>query len=246
MLFRPKNSIIVSFDYQNPDSFNEFQEQINAIQEHYRFSRLSDLLEGKRLGKAFVVFENPRKGGLLRGVQVVLSQEIPFTLFVDPDYVGLNRLPLEEEIEIYQKAYPERWNPDEVLLWKQRASKNPQEVDYFLKQCRVELGPLPVEQLDPLRFFSTWGKLAEWPKELVEFGISLRHEISFESLHQKIRFFEWQLKCRPKVARLMKETVSKDEIHLLKEFGIQMLVGHQKGQINPSTSLWELPLWSLT
>jgi len=182
MLFRPKNSILVSFDYEGPESFLDLENQIIAIEEHYRFNKLSELAQQKKMGKAFLVFENPRKGTILKGLPTLVSRKLPFTLFVDPDYVGLNRLPLVEELQAYQKAYPEKWAPAEHLKWVERASQNPSEVDDFLKKCRSELGPLPVEQLDPLSFFSTWGKLNEWPPELIEFGLSVRHPISLESL----------------------------------------------------------------
>ena len=245
MLFRPKNSILVSFDYEGPESFADLDDQISAIEEHYRFCKLSELVQSKKMGRAFLVFENPRKGTLLKGIPALLSRELSFTLFVDPDYVGLNRLPLMEEFVAYQKSYPEKWTPSEQLKWMERAVQDPSEVDTFLKKCRGDLGPLPIDQLDPLSFFSTWGKLVEWPVHLVEFGLSLRHNISAESLRRKIEFFEWQLKVRPVVARLVKEKVSAQEIELLERAGIRILVGHQKGEITEDTSPWDVPIWSL-
>lgn len=245
MFLRPKNSILVPFDYEGPDSFFDFEDQISAIEKHYHFCKLSDLLVSKKGGKAFLVFENPRKGVILKGIPALLSREAPFTIFVDPDYVGLNRLPLNEELKAYQQAYPDKWTPSEQLKWFDRAIQNPSEVDDFLKRCRLELGPLPIDQLDPLSFFSTWGKLVEWPPELVEFGFSIRHTLSPESLQKKLQFFDWQLKVRPKVARLVKDQILPQELEVLEKAGIRVLVGHQKGEITKESSLWDVPVWSL-
>jgi len=245
MFFRPKNSIIVSFDYQGPHSFLDFEEQLNAIEKHYRFCKLTDWLPQKKPGRAFVIFENPRKGVLIHGVRLLLSRQIPFTMFIDTDYVGLNRLPLEEEVDAYQKAYPDKLKHSEVETWLELAAKDPKSLDDILKKARQDLGPLPIENLDSLLFFSTWGKLVECPQELVDFGLSIRHTLDRDSLNQKIQFAQWQLKQRLRIGRLVKKNLAPEESNLLKESGIEALIGHETGEIIQRSSHWNLPIWSL-
>lgn len=250
MLFGPRNSIIPPFDYLNPNSFEDFENQLSAIQEHYRFSKLSQLVgairKKKRQGFAALVLENPRKGVFLHAVPVLLSREIPFTLFVDPDYVGLNRLPIKEELKAYRQSYPDNFSETEFQHWCERSRKNPTEVDLFLKDCRKRLGPLKVDELDSLRFPTTWGKLLDLPPKLVEFGIQVNHELQTkEEWEDKLRFFENQLKNRPSVIRAPKEGFSERELEIIQTSGGEAVLGHDVYEVTQTSSVFNLPIWEL-
>ncbi|MFM8270042.1 MAG: hypothetical protein ACKN9V_07620 [Pseudomonadota bacterium] len=250
MLFRPKNSIIVPFDYLGPESFQDFENQLHAIGEHYRFSKLSQIAEPiyqkKRQGFAAIVLENPRKGVLLQAVPALLSQKIPFTLFVDPDYVGLNRLPLEEELESYQRAYPEKFLDSDFQKWCEVARLNPMEADLFLKKCRQNIGPLRVDELDSFKFFTTWGKLLDLPPDLVEFGLKLSHSISsLDQLTEKLRFVETMLKTKLVVLRAPQHGLPSTEVDLVTKRGFKAVLGHELSEVTQATSPLDLPVWKL-
>lgn len=251
MLFGPKNSVIVPFDYSGPDSFQDFEDKLKAIKEHYRFSKLSEIASAvkkkKRQGLASIVLENPRKGVFLLAIPTLLSLEIPFTLFVDPDYLGLNRLPIEEELKAYQQSYPEKFSEQEFQKWCELARKNPTEADLFLKNCRQTLGPLRVDELDSLQFFTTWGKVLELPPDLAEVGVSVNHQIaSREHLEEKITFVEKQLKKRPMLVRGPKQGFSSKEMEFLRKSQIEAVLGHTDREVTKQTSVFDLPVWRLT
>jgi len=251
MIFGPKNSVIIPYDYWGPKSFQDFEDQLKAIQEHYRFSRLGQIIESiekkKRQGLAAIVLENPRKGVFLQAIQVLSSLEIPFTLFIDPDYVGLNRLPLEEELEAYRLAYPEKLSDSDFLFWREVAHQNPEAADTFLRECRKKIGPLPVNEMDSLGFFTTWGKILELSPDLVEFGLSVKHHLnSAEVLAEKISFTEKQLKLRPQILRGPKTSLGPRDLELIKSFGFKGVLGHQVSEVTKETSVFDLPIWNLS
>lgn len=250
MFFRPSNSIIAPFDYIDRNSFEDFENQLQAIREHYRFSKLGQIVEAlrnkRRQGYAAIVLENPRKGVFLHAVPFLLREEIPFTLFLDPDYLGLNRLPLEEELAAYQQSYPERFTQEEFQEWCESARKNPNEADLFLRNCRKTLGPLRVDVMDSLQFFTTWGKILELPPDLVEFGLIVNHEISSsDQLEEKISFCEKQVKKRPVLVRGPRTELSEKEIKILKESRIEAVLGQDVHEVTKDTSVFNLPVWKL-
>lgn len=251
MFFSRKHSIIVPFDYLETGSFNEFEEQIQFLKTHYRLSKLSEIVEGLKKGKsqglAAIVLENPRKGVLVQAAPILLSLEIPFTVFIDTEYVGLNRLPVEEELRAYQRQYPQKITEELVRNWIQRAQWDPKETDAFLKKCRSEIGPLPIELLDSFSFFTTWGKLVDLPTTLVEFGIKTLQRIQ-DNHHwsEKIDFFRNQLKQSPRSIRTPSHGFTVEEKKVLESSGIQSALGHQVGEVTKNTDLFDLPIWKLT
>ena len=250
MFFAPKNSIVLPFDYAGPHSFQDFEDQIQAVKKLYRFAKLGQIVDAikkrKRQGLASIVLENPRKGVLLQAIPVLVSLEIPFTLFVDPDYPGLNRLPLEEEMAAYHRSYPDKFSQSEFEHWQEVAGKNPLEADLFLKNSRKTLGPLPVNDLDPLYFFSTWGKLLDLPPDLVEFGLSVSHELSSkDQIDEKTSFIEKQLKTRPLLIRSPKAGFSSKELEWIVNSKFDGIVGHQEGEVTKETSVFNIPIWKL-
>ena len=134
MFFGPKNSLVLSYDLYRPEALDSLEAEWNEVRKYYKFVPLSEIIKnlGSRqsLGKAAVVLETARKGTLLYLVPALVSLGIPFTLILDPEIIGINRLRAQEE-----------------------------------EKVRAEHGPFPFEKLDPLRFFSTWGKIVEIPKK---------------------------------------------------------------------------------
>ena len=250
MFFGPNNSIIIPFDYQDPLSFEKFEDQIQAVGEHYRFAKLSEVVkrlqQGKRQGLAAIVFENPRKGVLLHAVPALISLNIPFTIFIDPDYVGLNRLPPEEELKAYHSAYSEKLGLLEVTQWVEKARVYPAETDRFLKECRKIVGPLPLNQMDPLQFFTTWGKLTELSPELVEFGMRLSHQVSsLAEFEEKMRFTALQLKTKLTLFRAHPSGLSQSEQSILLQTGIESILGNEVSEVTKKSTLLNLPVWKL-
>ena len=92
----------------------------------------------------------------------------PSRFFSGPDCIGLNRLPPEEELGLYEEHYPGRIAEADLARWKMRAWEAPTETEAFLLACRRDIGPLPLERLDPNVFFTTWGKIIGLPPAEVE------------------------------------------------------------------------------
>lgn len=250
MWFGPGNSVIVPFDYRDRESFVDFEEQLTAIQQHYKIVKLSQLVDSikkrKRQGLATIALSNPRKGVMLQAVSALVSLELPFVIFLDPDLVGLNRLPMNEELRIYQEHYPELFSVSDLHYWLSKVSSEPGKVDEFLKQARSQIGPLPVDHLDSLQFFSTWGKLIEISPELVEFGFNLDHqELNQEALEKKFKFFSCQLKGRPRFGRCVDRSLTKAEEAVLRHLGIEAVLTAQESEINRDSDLYHLPIWNL-
>jgi len=250
MWFGPRNSVIVPFDYRDRESFVDFEEQLSAIQQHYKIVKMSQLVDSikkrKRQGLATIALSNPRKGVMLQAVSALVSLELPFIIFLDPDLVGLNRLPLDEELRTYQKHYPEHFSVSDLKYWLSKVSSEPGKVDDFLKQARSEIGPLPVDHLDSLQFFSTWGKLIEISPELVEFGFNLDHqELNPEALERKFKFFNCQLKGNPRFGRCHERSLTKAEEAVLLQMGIEAVLTAKESEINRDSDLYHLPIWNL-
>ncbi|NBX92133.1 MAG: hypothetical protein EBQ85_02750 [Proteobacteria bacterium] len=249
-MFGSSHSLILPFDYANRDTFDDFEEQLTVLRQRYRFAHVSEVVarvqKRKRQGLAVILFENPRQGVLNQALPVLVSLGIPFMIFLDPDYVGLNRLPLFEELAAYRRTYPENWTEDEFLGWQQKCLEAPNEVDSFLMSCRARLGPLPIERLDPLSFFCTWGKLLEINPEQVEFGLSINERISsFERVRDKLQFSEIQLKRKIQLVRSPKEGFQPDETEKVRQLGIQAIIGHRIEVVDRNSSLVDLPIWKL-
>lgn len=85
MWFGPRNSVIVPFDYRDRESFVDFEEQLSAIQQHYKIVKMSQLVDSikkrKRQGLATIALSNPRKGVMLQAVSALVSLELPFIIF---------------------------------------------------------------------------------------------------------------------------------------------------------------------
>lgn len=250
MFFSLKNSVIVPYDYTNSDSLQDLEDQIIALKEHYQFITLSEMIarvkKGKSRGFAAIVFDKPRKGVFVKAVPILLSLNVPFFLFIDPDYTGLNRLPMSEELCLYRDHYSNLFTQSEFEQWVIRSRREPEETDFFLKDCRKKFGPLPIEKIDPLSFFSTWGKILELPPDSVDFGITLSHQIiSPDTFQEKLSFVGQHLKKVPDVVRAPTQGFSREEIEVLKQCGVEGVLGHQVAPIDKNANVFDLPIWRL-
>lgn len=248
-LFRQKNSLIVEFDHIDYKNIEDFEGKIEEIGKYYRFSHLEEissrLVNRKNQGLAAIVFNNPRKSVLLRAVPFLAAKAIPFTCFLRADCIGLNKLPLEEELGFYSEAYPEKLNSSFVVQKNNEAWTRPEEVEKYLLGLRKELGPLPLDKIDPTFFFATWGKILELPKELIEFGVTLyASEQNSKLIEDGISFMRHQLKTVPKVARLsVQGQFSGWSESSLKGFSILACLGGKEGAVTQASQWSNLPIW---
>ncbi len=96
-----KNSLLLLYDPVTEDSVNQMESEILEVRKYYRFVTLSEV--GKQVreknvkGFASVLLKNARKSTFLRVIPLLRGENIPFTLFLRSDCIGMNRLPPEEE-----------------------------------------------------------------------------------------------------------------------------------------------------
>jgi hypothetical protein len=251
--FRDKNSLILEYDHLDDRSVDMFHQQIEEVGNYYKFVGLSEIgisLQNKKsLGTAAVIFKNPRKSVLLRAIPFLIDKRIPFTLFLRTDCVGLNRLPPEEEFDWIERNSSKKLEEERRSKFFRLCWENPLKVDEFLKGIRSELGPMPVEKLDPTIFFSTWGKLLEVPQELVTWGMTLyTAPDSSRYLEDEILFMRRLLGRAPEVgkvgslATLVEANNGWNEASLSR-LALLACVGNLDGAVTHSNSRWDLPVW---
>lgn len=251
--FREKNSLILEYDHLEESSVDTFREQVEEVGRYYKFVGLSEigisLQKKKNLGTAAIVFRNPRKSVLLRAVPLLIDKKIPFTLFLRADCVGLNRLPPEEELDWIERNSPKKLEPEKRSNFLKGCWENPLKADELLKVVRSELGPMPIEKLDPMLFFSTWGKLVELPQELVTWGITLyTAPDQSQYLEDEILFIRRLVGRAPEVGKLgslsslLKINKMWHEASLSR-LALSACVGNLDGAVTHSNSRWDLPVW---
>lgn len=245
-LFNKSNSIILEFDHQNQNDLESFEDQITEVQKFYQFSHLEEIAsrvaKGKRQGLAAITFSNPRKSVLLRALPVLMGKKIPFTLFLRADCIGLNRLPPEEELKFYAQKYPDKFSQQIIDEKNHEFIHDPEAGELFLRSLRSEVGPLPIEIIDPTLFMGTWGKLREIPKDLVEWGINLYVAPSLKKVvENEILFMRHQLGVSPRVAKTTQEAVWDEGS--LRRFDLAACVTGKTGAVTQESQWWDLPYW---
>lgn len=253
-LWGQKNSVLLEFDHFDELSVDSLLEQIQEVRKYYRFSKVGEIAErlrsNKRQGLAALCFKNPRKSFFLRAAPYLLDNKIPFTLFLRPDCIGLNKLPLEEELRFYSEKYPEQITQEIFLnkmglIWYQ-----PEKVESYLRELRSSLGPLPLERIDPTFFFATWGKIFELPRDLVEWGVTLTVAPSRAKLiEDEILFMRQQLGGQFQVARIgaggqgaISENSNWDALKL-NNLNFSACVTEREGAVTQESDWWDLPVW---
>ena len=242
----PSQSLLLRYDHLDGMRMDELEEQLDEIGEFYRFSKLSDIVGGRRRpvrGGAAVLFENARKSLFLWAAPLLMRKQIPFTVFLRPDCIGLNRLPVSEEVAAFQEQYADRLSQTEAMGLVDLAWHDPGEVETRLLHLRRQLGPLPVEKLDPTRFFATWGKILEIPPDCIEFGWHLTSgPDNPKLLGDAIEFIRRQTKRVVRMAFSEREGHSRNS---LAGFGIEGLVTGNSWAVERDTDAFCLPCWPL-
>lgn len=245
---RPPNALILAYDHLEQEDAEAMEEQLKEVGRYYQFAKLSQVVEarrkGKALGMAAVVFKHARKSLIVRGLARTRNEGIPITVFVDADRVGTNRLPLDEELEIYDGHYPGKIPATEKARLLAACWTKPEEVETFLKRCRTEIGPLPLNELNPTRYFATWGNLTEVPPDLFECGLSITSDLAAVDVAAQLTFVRQRAKA-PVTLSYSPRVLERAEATLA-PLGVEALLGPTKGAVDKSTSLWALPQWDFS
>lgn len=241
-LFRPSNSLLLVYDHVTDEVLKQLEETLLEVGRVYTFLKLSELVEmhkrGKAQGYASVSFENARKSVFLRALPRLFEKEIPATVFLRPECIGLNRLPAEEELDYYQAFYEEKFSETSCREWKARIWSEPEKVNAFLLECRTRLGPLPIEKIDPMLFMETWGKIQEKSPEFVEFGLHLSSSPAHqEHLARDMKFIQKQ------TGRFSRCAYCSHTLNALPMVGLDCVVTARRGVIERETPVFDLPQW---
>lgn len=239
-LFGPANSLILLYDHLTREQGQELEDQVEEVARYYRFVKPSELLQGISRGKvngmAVIAFRHARKSVFLHAVPFLLAREFPFLLFADPDCVGLNRLPAEEELEAYRVHYGEASTQGAPSAWTE-----PDACNAFLEGLRSTVGPLPLEQMDSTRFFTTWGKIVEISPQGREIGLSLASDpANDEKFLGSLAFVRRQVGSVQLVFSPRPVSAAK-----LKSAGLEGVLTLREGAVEKDTDPWDLPRWSL-
>lgn len=250
-LVGPSQSLLLLFDHLAGEAAFEFQEKIEEIGRYYTFGKLSEIvrrpLAPNASGMAAVVFAHARKSVFLKAVPFLRGSGIPFTLFFQPECIGLNRLPAEEELRAYREYYPDKFSDETFANLLEQSWLEPETVETFLRNCRREIGPLPVNHLDPTLFSVTWGKILEIPPPQIELGIHLANSpLNLESTRAAVDFIGMQTKVRPQLAFTTRSLGGQElAIASLRELGIRALMTTGEGIVERNTDPWNLPQWPI-
>ncbi len=240
-LLGPHNSLILIREKISDRS--ALEAELKEIQKYYRFVTFSQLLSSlsSKDASGFAVFgiSHARKRVLHEFRDFLGNLSVPMSIFVDPECVGSNRLPLLDELKIYEKHFPlQSKTLEEVrpLCWQ-----HPEEAEKRLNALRSELGPLPLNELDPLEFFCTWGELLQLGT-LADFGLQLVYSPKQQArLQNAIKFFSTQLNRAP--AGALSEMSVTDDVGALRNLGLSAVIGPETGPTLPNSTLFNLPRW---
>jgi len=241
----PGNALILLSDHLTSATAPEWEEQVKEVARYYRFVKLGDLVEAAEKnqahGLASVAFEFPRKSAMLRAVPFLRGENIPVTFFLTGDGIGMNRLPSTEELQLYRESYPAAFSDELYARLQETAWEDPVGLDERLLAFRREIGPLPLETIDPMRFFSTWGKLVEIPPAEREFGFHLTYHPRHEALlSETLPFLERQ------TGQPLRVALSRQSFEGFEKWGFTGVVGTRKGAVKTGVSLGDLPVWDFS
>lgn len=241
MIFRSKNSLILCYDHLEDDSTREMLEQIDEVRQYYEAAPLStvvsNLEKGRVKGTFSVLFKNPRKSVFLRAVPRLLDREIPMAFALRADCIGTNRLPQEEELELYAEGY--RDHSEEFRRQKEKIWTDPDSVDSFLFDARKRFGPLPVDKANPTTYFVTWGKILEIPKRHREIALGI-----WFSPAQKQKFESEKSFIETQIGEKMQVGLANKVDSSLQKSELKAIVTPSVGAVDKTTSLFDLPQWS--
>ncbi|MBI4404809.1 MAG: hypothetical protein HY537_11640 [Deltaproteobacteria bacterium] len=251
-LFRPANSIVLVWDHVDEKERSKFEEQVEEVLRFYPIESLSNIVERlykrQRQGFAAITFSSARKSIFLRAIPWLNSRKLPFTLFLNPTSIGSNRLPIQEELALYHHYYPERFGEAIFQEWERESWVIPAEGEARIRSLRREIGPLPLNFLDPTRYFATWGEVVRGVKEKSEFGITLSvqpiGDKSFSALEGEKTFVQNQIGQTVRLAFAQRDLGS--DLRELRRLGIAgVLLDSQTGPVGRDTDPMKLPRWEM-
>lgn len=239
MFFGPKNSLILLYDLVDPNGVELLASQLKETRKYYDFVKLSTLVEkksqGKGMGLCALSFKHPRKNFQLFSLPLIQDLDLPVTLFLQPECVGTNRLPLLEEIEWLQKEFPNEIGPE----WRNLFIEDPEKAEDEFGKLRKKLGNLPVQKIGPESFYLTWGNLLDLNPQVVEFGLTVP-TLSKAWVQEAKKYAETQL-SKP----LLLAYTPLSPSPFFSELGFKGVLTENKAMVEKSTSLLALPQWDL-
>lgn len=238
----PANSLVLAVDPAEVPRF-ELEEALEDIGKYYRFGTLSEAAD--RRGVAAVVFPEARKRHLLHYTPVIRSMDVPVTIFVQPDCVGVTRLPRWEELALYREHFGAFADEPSVL---DRAWTDVAWADRKIEDARRRHGPLPYDHLDPMRFYGRWRDLGDFPPEKLEVGLDLPMAVrpGQEALLAECLSF-----ARTQAKRPLRWAIGRDAVldeaaeAWLAAQGFRGYLSGLSGAVTRSTSPWRMPRWTL-
>ncbi len=246
-VFGPRNSLVLCYDHLTEAGVGELDAQLTEVKPYYEFSKLSEIAQPGRsrraTGKAAIVFLQARRSVFLRAIPDLLARGIPFTLFLSPGYIGFNRLPFEEEVGIYHDSFSKELSDEDRLKTLHRGWTAPNERDAILGSYRSRFGPLPFNDLDPLRFSATWGQINEIPAGLMEAGYRLECDPSCQGETENAIAFVRQ-RCHLPVRVVYAPGNIQGAELLLKGFHFEAVLTTNEGPVIPTLSPMQLPQFS--
>lgn len=243
----PPNSVVLLYDHMNDEAGRDLPGLLDEVGRYYEFTPLrsivSDLKRGKDpRGKAAIALAYCRKSTLLRGVPELLARRVPFSVFLREDCVGMNRLPLDEELKAFASAYPEKLPAAECAALVDKAWHSPGEIARRLQDFRRSIGPLPVGDIDPTAFFPTWGELTKLPPGLVDFGLAIHADPCDHALLESSVAYARRQADRPIEIAFCARPL-RNPADSLASLGLSALQTLDDGAIEKSTDRWALPRW---
>lgn len=241
-LLGPSNSLVLAVDPAATPRF-ELEEALDDVGNYYRFGTLSEAMN--RRGVAAVVFPEARKRHFLHYTPVVRTRELPVTIFVQPDCVGVTRLPLWEELSVYREHFGAFAEEPNLV---QRAWADAAWAEEHITIARGKHGPLPYNHLDPTRFYARWRDLGDFPPEKLEIGLDLPVAVRPDHaprLEAAFAFATSQAK-QPLRWAIGKDAVLDDAARQwLEAKGFRGYVSGLTGPVGRGTSPWRIPRWTL-
>lgn len=249
-LVSPPNSLVIVLDHVDAGEARAFPGLLDEVTRFYEAVPLSAIVERLAVGKkpsglAAFVLANARKSGMRHAVPELVGRKLPFHVFLRDDCIGLNRLPLEEEIDAFSSAYPQRFPAPEREALRAEAWRDPDRASARLLELRKVLGPLPVESIEPTRFFDTWGAIAKIPPSLLEVGLALAREpdeAGLPAVERSLRYCEQKASRRIRIA-FSARPVS-DARRRLSPLGLEGLQTLDEGVVGSGTDPWAIPRWT--
>lgn len=242
-LFGPGNSLTLIYDVLEGETLDAFEVEIGEAKKYYEAVLLSELVEKQKKGKTgffSICFKQARKNFELNVLPILMEYKLPCTLFIQPECIGTNRLPLQEEIAWFKKEFPEQITDEEMKSWETLISTDHAKAEETLSHLRKKLGALPVHKIGPELYSMKWGALVDFNPKQFEFGLYLSSQ-SLDWIRESKQYAESQL-SRPVTTVYRAETLAIPE-EKLQDLGFIGGVTDCVGAVEKGKSAFNLPQW---